>query len=108
MTAWSDLPPALPPHGTVLAWARGCRCDECEREYQRFVSGLALRGPLRLPAQPDPPKLDADTLARLEPAVRLSECPVCGALRHQRCRNLAFPQHFAPTHPERKSARERG
>jgi len=28
---------------------------------------------------------------------------VCGALRHQRCRNLAFPQHFAPTHAERSS-----
>jgi hypothetical protein len=103
MTAWGDLPPALPPHGTVLAWARGCRCEACEYEYQRFVSGLALRGPLRLPAQPEPRKLDADTLARLEPAVSQSECPVCGALRHQRCRNLAFPQHFAPTRPERGS-----
>jgi hypothetical protein len=103
MTAWGNLPPALPPHGTVLAWARGCRCEECEREHQRFVSELALRGPLRLPAQPEPRKLDADTLARLEPAVSQSECPVCGALRHQRCRNLAFPQHFAPTHPERAS-----
>jgi len=103
MTAWGKLPPALPPHGTVLAWARGCRCEECEREYKRFVSELALRGPLRLPAQPEPRKLDADTLARLEPAVSQSECPVCGALRHQRCRNLAFPQHFAPTHPERRS-----
>ena len=103
MTAWGNLPPALPPHGTVLAWARGCRCEECEREHQRFVSELALRGPLRLPAQPEPRKLDADTLARLEPAVSQSDCPVCGALRHQRCRNLAFPQHFAPTHPERAS-----
>ena len=45
MTAWSNLPPALPPHGTVLAWVRGCRCDECEPEYQRFMSELALRGP---------------------------------------------------------------
>ena len=35
--------------------------------------------------------MDADTLARLEPAVNRSECPACGALRHQRCRNLAFP-----------------
>ena len=101
MTAWSNLPPALPPHGTLLAWARGCRCDECEPEYERFMSELALRGPLRLPAQPEPRKLDADTLARLEPAVSRSECPACGAQRHQRCRNLAFPQHFAPTHPER-------
>src|SRR5215831_18119549 len=79
MTAWSDLPPAPPPHGTVLAWARGCRCDECEPESRRFVSELALRGPLRLPARPEPPKLDADTRARLEPAVSRSECPVCGA-----------------------------
>ena len=105
MTAWSNLPPALPPHGTVLAWARGCRCDECVPEYQRLVSELARRGPLRLPAQPEPRKLDADTLARLEPAVRRSACPVCGAPRHQRCRNLAFPQHFAPTHAERGSGR---
>jgi hypothetical protein len=65
------------------------------------VSGLALRGPVRLPAAPESRKLDADTLARLEPAVSQSECPVCGALRHQRCRNLAFPQDFTPTHPER-------
>src|ERR1700761_4793176 len=106
MTAWGNLPPALPPHGTVLAWARGCRCEQCEGEHERFVSELALRGPLRLPAQPEPRKLDADTLARLEPAVRQSECPVCGAPRHQRCRNLAFPQHFAPTHPERQAARD--
>jgi hypothetical protein len=35
--------------------------------------------------------LDADTLARLEPAVSRPECPVCGAPRHQQCRNLAFP-----------------
>src|SRR5262249_12801923 len=103
VTGWNHLPPALPPHGTVLAWARGCRCDECEHEYQRLVSELALRGPLRLPAEPEPRQLDADTLARLDPAVSRSECPVCGALRHQRCRNLAFPQHFAPTHPERRS-----
>jgi hypothetical protein len=103
MTAWGNLPPALPPHGTVLAWARGCRCEECEREHQSFVSELAWRGPLRLPAQPAPRKLDADTLARLEPAVSQAECPVCGALRHQRCRNLAFPEHFTSTHPERRS-----
>jgi hypothetical protein len=69
MTAWGNLPPALPPHGTVLAWARGCRCEDCEREYQRFVSELAMRRPLRLPAQPEPRKLDADTRARLDPAV---------------------------------------
>jgi hypothetical protein len=103
MSAWSHLPPALPPHGTVLAWARGCRCEECEREYQSLVTELALRRPLRLPAAPEPRKLDADTRARLESAVRQSECPVCGAGRHQRCRNLAFPQHFAPTHAERTS-----
>jgi hypothetical protein len=101
MTAWGNLPPALPPHGTVLAWARGCRCEECEDEYSRFLSELAARRPLRLPAQPEPRKLDADTRARLEPAVSQFECPVCGAPPHQRCRNLAFPQHFSPTHPER-------
>jgi len=101
MTAWGDLPPALPPHGTVLAWARGCRCDECEREHRSFVSGLK---PVRLPTKPEPRKLNADTRARLEPAVSQSECPVCGAPRHQRCRNLAFPQHFAPTHPERSGS----
>ena len=102
MTAWGNLPPALPPHGTGLARAQRGRCGECEPEYKRFVSELALRGPLRLPAQQEPRKLDADTLALLEPAVSRSECPVCGALRYQRCRNLAFPQHFAPTHPERR------
>src|SRR5215475_8575981 len=64
MTAWSHLPPALPPHGTVLAWARGCRCDECEDEYKRFRYELALQGPVRFPAEPEPPKMDADTLAR--------------------------------------------
>jgi hypothetical protein len=105
VTGWSDLPPALPRHGTVLAWARGCRCDECDREHDRLVSEVALRGPPRLPAAPEPRKLDADTLARLEPAVLRSECPVCGARRHERCRNLAFPQHFAPTHAERGSDR---
>jgi hypothetical protein len=78
-------------------------CDECEPWYKRFVSELALQGPLRLPAQPNPRKLDTDTLARLEPAVSRAECPVRGARRHQRCRNLAFPQHFAPTYPERGS-----
>ena len=75
MTAWSSLPPALPPHGTVLAWVRGCRCEECEPEYQRLVSELARRGPVRFAAAPEPPKLDADTRARLEPAVSGSECP---------------------------------
>ena len=103
MTARNDLPPALPPHGTVQAWVRGCRCEECEREHERFVSELAWRGPPRLPAEPEPRKLDADTRARLEPAVSHSECPVCGALPHQRCRNLAFPQHYTPTHAERES-----
>ena len=103
MTAWGNLPPALPPHGTVLAWAQGCRCDQCERRHEGFLSELARRGPPEFPARPEPRKLDADTRARLEPAVSKSDCPVCGALRNQRCRNLAFPQHFAPTHPERGS-----
>ncbi len=108
MSSWGNLPAALPPHGTVLAWARGCRCEECEREYQRFVSELALRGPLRLAAQPEPRKLDADTLARLEPAVSQSECPVCGALRHQRCRNLAFPSISRRLILSAEAARDRG
>ena len=107
MTAWANLPPAPPPHGTVLAWTKGCRCEECESEYRRFLAELESRRPLRFPAPPEPRKLDAGTRARLEPAVRQSECPACGALRHQRCRNLAFPQHFAPTHPERISAHDR-
>ena len=61
MTGWGHLPPALPPHGTVLGWERGCRCEECEGEYQRFLSELAMRGPVRLPTKPEPRKLDADT-----------------------------------------------
>jgi hypothetical protein len=101
MTGWGNLPPALPLHGTVLAWVRGCRCEECEREYQSLLSELALRRSRKRPTKPEPRKLDADTRARLEPAVMQSECPVCGAPRRQRCRNLGFPQHFAPTHPER-------
>jgi hypothetical protein len=78
-------------------------CDECEPWYKRFVSELALQRPLRLPAQPDPASWTPTPWARLEPAVSRAECPVCGARRHQRCRNLAFPQHFAPTYPERGS-----
>lgn len=27
--AWATLPAALPPHGTVLAWALGCRREQC-------------------------------------------------------------------------------
>jgi hypothetical protein len=104
MTARGELPPALPPHGTVLAWARGCRCEECESEYQALESELAARRPIRLPTPPEPRKLNADTRARLEPAVQQAECPLCGAPRHQRCRNLAFPQHFEPTHAERWQA----
>ena len=38
-----NLPAALPPHGTVLAWALGCRREEREYAYQRLVSELALR-----------------------------------------------------------------
>jgi len=38
-----NLPAALPPHGTVLAWALGCRREECECAYQRLASELALR-----------------------------------------------------------------
>ena len=28
-----NLPAALPPHGTVLAWALGCRREQCECAY---------------------------------------------------------------------------
>ena len=66
MTAWGNLPPAPPPHGTVLAWTRGCRCEECEGEYQRFLSELELRRPPRLPA---PAAIRAATRAqRMEPS----------------------------------------
>ena len=108
MTAWRNLPPALPPHGTVLAWARGCRCEECEREYQRFVSELAWRGPLRLAAQPEPRKLDADTRARLEPAVSQSECPVCGAQRHQSAATWRSPSISRRLIRSAEAARDRG
>ena len=104
MTAWSHLPSALPPHGTLLAWARGCRCDECEPEYRRFVSELALRGPVRLPAQPEPSKLDADTLRPAgtggEPDLRApsaGRCAISGAATWR------SPSISAPTHPERRS-----
>jgi hypothetical protein len=53
MTAWGNLPPALPRTARAGLGAR-LPVRECEREYQRFVSELALRGPLRLPAQPGP------------------------------------------------------
>jgi hypothetical protein len=76
-------------------------------EDLRLVLELALRGPLTLPAQPEPYKLDADTRAGLEPAVGQSECPVCGALPHQRRRNLAFPPAFRADSPERTAARDR-
>src|SRR5258708_37314288 len=103
MAEWGNLPPALAPHGTVLAWARGCRCDECEREYKRLVSELALRGPVRLPARPEPRKLDADTLARLEPAGRPTACPVACPRRPPPRRHPSPPQHFAPPTTERQS-----
>src|SRR5690348_18421304 len=98
MTAWGSLPPALPAHGTVLAWVRGCRCDDCEGEHERFMFELALRGPVRLPAEPEPRKMDADTLARLEPAVSQSECPVCGAPRHQRRSEEHTSELQSPVH----------
>ena len=58
----SNLPAALPPHGTVLAWTLDRRREHGECAYQRLVSELALQ-----------------------------------------CRNPAFPQHSAPTYPERRS-----
>lgn len=101
----ADIPPAPPPHGTVLSWHRGCRCEECQASYEEFLRELALRARDQ-PALSGPPprRLSADERAHLEPAVRARTCPRCGALQYHRCRNPHFPQHFAATHPERGSA----
>jgi hypothetical protein len=100
----ADIPPAPPPHGTLLSWHRGCRCEECQASYEEFLRELALRARDQ-PALTGPPprRLSADERAHLEPAVRAGTCPRCGALQYHRCRNPHFPQHFAATHPERGS-----
>ena len=66
---------------------------DAAREAQLLVIGSRGRGGVRRMA------LGSVSQALLHHA----QCPVCGAPRHQRCRNLAFPQHFAPTHPERSN-----
>jgi glycine/D-amino acid oxidase-like deaminating enzyme len=102
---WRDIPPAPAPHGTFLAWHRGCRCDKCEAANQEFLAELKLRARNHEDwGRPTARKLSADERARLDPAVRARTCPSCGALRNHRCRNPHFPLHFAATHPERESA----
>jgi hypothetical protein len=90
---------APPGHAAAVRHSAGLGArlptrQQCECAYQRLVSELALRGPLRLPAHPEPCKLDASTPARLEPPVSRSECPVCGAPRHQRVPRPGVPPAF--------------
>lgn len=102
---WRDLPPAPPPHGSFLAWYQGCRCDACEASGQGFLHELARRNLHRREGdEPYAVRLSADDRAHLDPAVRARNCPVCGALRHHRCRDPHFPLHFSATHPERGSS----
>jgi hypothetical protein len=101
----ADIPPAPPPHGTLLSWHKGCRCDQCVVSYDDFLAELAARARLQRAWGPvSPRRLSADDAAHLDPAVRARACPCCGALAHHRCRNPHFPQHFAATHPERTLA----
>ena len=99
---WRGIPPAPAPHGTFLAWYRGCRCPDCQAAEAEFRRELTQRARQR-PAEPELylPRLSADDRAHLDPAVRARACPRCGALRYHRCRNLLLPAHFAATHPER-------
>jgi hypothetical protein len=100
----ADIPSAPPPHGTLLSWHQGCRCDECLASHQDFLRELELRArdhPVL--SAPEPRRLSADERAHLEAAVRARACPRCGALQYHRCRNPHFPQHFAATHAERGS-----
>jgi hypothetical protein len=100
-----DFPPAPPPHGTFVAWHRGCRCDECQAANRDFQAELEQRARIQRDwGEPAPRRLSADELAHLDPAVRARPCPSCGAMRYYRCRNPHFPQHFAATHPERALA----
>jgi hypothetical protein len=100
---WKELPPAPPAHGSFLAWYQGCRCEPCQQSGQGFLTELARRRARRRPPPPPPSaRLSADDQAHLDPAVRARGCPVCGALRHHRCRDPHFPLHFAETHAERQ------
>lgn len=38
-----NLPPALPPHGSFLAWYRECHCEPCEATGQAFLRELYWR-----------------------------------------------------------------
>jgi hypothetical protein len=99
---WRGIPPAPAPHGSFLAWYRGCRCPECraaDEDFRRELTQRALQQ--RLDPEPYVPRLSADDRAHLEAAVRDRACPRCGALRNHRCRNLLLPAHFTATHPER-------
>jgi hypothetical protein len=101
----ANIPPAPPPHGTLLSWHKGCRCDECQASYADFLGELEARARTkRAPSPATPRRLSADDRAHLDLAVRARACPRCGALQHHRCRNPHFPLHFAATHPERDSA----
>jgi hypothetical protein len=99
---WRGIPPAPAPHGSFLAWYRGCRCPQCQVADEEFRRELTLRAlERRFDGDPPAPRLSADDRAHLDPAVRARACPRCGALRYHRCRNLLLPAHFAATHPER-------
>ena len=98
----ASIPPAPPPHGTVLSWHHGCRCDECQASYEELLRELELRSRSQVAyGEPEPRRLSADEQAHLEMAVRTRPCPRCGALQYHRCRNPHFPLHFTATHPER-------
>ncbi|HEY1620212.1 MAG TPA: hypothetical protein VGG25_21490 [Streptosporangiaceae bacterium] len=99
---WAAIPPAPPPHGTVLSWHKGCRCTACEESFEDFRHELEVRARAwREDAPPTPRRLSADERAHLEFAVQTRTCPRCGALPSHRCRNPHFPLHFAQTHPDR-------
>jgi hypothetical protein len=98
----ADIPPAPPPHGTVLSWHQGCRCAECLVSYEDLLRELELRARGQVPrTAPEPRRLSADERAHLETAVQGRTCPRCGALPGHRCRNPHFPLHFTATHAER-------
>lgn len=98
---WRGIPLAPAPHGSFLAWHRGCRCPECLVAGEDFRRELIQRALERYDPAPYTPRLSADDRAHLDPAVRARACPRCGALRYHRCRNLLLPAHFGATHPER-------
>jgi hypothetical protein len=88
MTAWGNLPSALPPHGTVLAWARGCRAMNANPGTSVSCPNWRCNGRCGFPPSR---KLDTDTLARLEPAMSRAECPCV-----RRAAPSAVPQPGVP------------